>query len=214
MHLPAFALLLAAAAVPTVDADELRTGDLLLHTSSSAQALAVAVATRSSFTHVGVVVREGDAVWVVEAAGRARRTPLAEFLRRGRSSSTVLRDARLDDDELRARVQREVLALVGTPYDGAFAEGADELYCSELLVEAWRRAGLPLGVAQQVGDLDVQAPPVRALFAKRWRRHPACRGLADARACLAVVVEQRIVTPAGLADDERLHDLGYLPVPR
>lgn len=214
MHLSAIALLLLATAAPTVDAGDLRTGDVLLHTSRSAQSTAVAVATRSSFTHVGVVVRDGDDVWVVEAAGHARKTRVEDFLSRGVSSATVLRDARLDAAAVRERVRREVLALVGRPYDVAFAEGADALYCSELVVEAWRKAGLPLGVEEKVGDLDLQAPPVRALFDQRWPKHPACRGLTDARTCLAAIAQQRIVTPAGLARDDRLEELGFLPVPR
>lgn len=214
MLLPVLILLAAAGAAPHVDTAELRSGDVLLHTSRSKQAVAVAVATRSSFTHAGVVVREGDALWVVEAAGHARKTRLQDFLLRGLSSATVLRDARLDDDGARERVQRAALALVGTPYDAAFAEGVDQLYCSELLVEAWRRAGLSLGVEELVGDLDIEAPPVRAQFEERWRRHPACRGLANAGACLATVVDLHIVTPAGLARDAHLAELGLLPLPR
>ncbi len=211
--LPLAALLThVALAGPSVTPSELRAGDLVLHTSRSAQSQAIAVATRSPFTHVGVVVEEQGELWVVEAQARATRTRLAEFVRRGRSATWALRDARLDDEAARDRVQRAALALLGTPYDPAFAEGTDALYCSELIAVAWAAAGLDIGEVERMGALDVDAPAVRALFAKRWRRLPACRGVSDVRACRDLVMQQRVVTPAGVARDSNLRRLGTVAV--
>lgn len=213
MLIPAALLLQLALANSDVSPEELRAGDLLLHTSRSAQAEAISVATGSPYTHVGVVVRDGGELWVVEAQARARKTKLVDYLRRAASPSWVMRDHRLDDEELRERVQRASLSLLGTPYDPSFSEGSDALYCSELVVEAWSRAGLAIGVADRVGALDLDAPAVRALFAKRWRRHPSCRDAPNVSACRAIVIEQRVVTPAGLARDGNLLELGRIERP-
>lgn len=190
--------------------EELRAGDLLLHTSRSAQSTAIAAATHSPYTHVGVVIESEGALWVVEAHRRAQKTRLAAFVSRGRTPTVALRDPRLDDPAVRERVQREALALLGTPYDPAFSEGTEALYCSELVVVAWARAGLAIGELDEVGALDLDAPAVRTLFAKRWRLHPACRRVSVPRDCRDIVARQQVVTPAGLARDASLRALGKL----
>jgi hypothetical protein len=91
------ALLTGLLAVPELDTAALRDGDILLHTSRSAQAVAVAGATASPYTHVGIVERTGDALFVIEAVDRTRRTPLPEWLARGvGGKATALRHPGLD----------------------------------------------------------------------------------------------------------------------
>lgn len=212
MLLPAALLLHLVLAEPGIGPSELRTGDLVLHTSRSAQSTAIAVATHSPYTHVGVVVQQAGQWWVVEASRRAQKTKLAAFVARGRTPTWVVRDPRLDDETVRDQVARAALSLLGTPYDPAFSEGTEALYCSELVVVAWAKAGLAIGEVEPVGSLDLEAPVVRALFAKRWRRHPACRGVADAGTCRDIVAQELVVTPAGLARDTTLRPLGRLYV--
>ena len=78
-------LLLASSGRPAVPppAPSLRDGDLVFQTSRSGQGAAVALATGSRLTHMGVVLVEGGVPWVLEAVEPVRRTRLAEWRRRG-----------------------------------------------------------------------------------------------------------------------------------
>jgi uncharacterized protein YcnI len=85
IHLSAAALLLAALlplfAAPAHAA--LKDGDIVFHTSRSAQSLAVQRATGSRYSHMGVVLLRGGKPYVFEAVSTVRYTPLAQWTARG-----------------------------------------------------------------------------------------------------------------------------------
>lgn len=195
------ALLLRA---PAFDPAALRSGDVVLHTSRSAQGLAIALATGSAYTHVGLVERSGDQLFVIEAVQPVRRAPLDEFVRRGAGGAvTALRHPGLDPTA-RAAVVAAATRLVGRPYDLAFAPGDDEIYCSELIHLAYAAAGVDIGRWTTLGALRLDAAPVRRLLARRWRRHPACRGAPSLSGCEAALAAAPVLTPLGLREDPRL----------
>jgi hypothetical protein len=210
------ALLLGLLAAPRLDADALQTGDILLHTSRSAQADAVALATGSVYTHVGVVERTGDAAFVIEAVGPTRRTPLATWLARGAGGrATAMRHPDLDA-AARAAVVAAAAAYLGRPYDLSFSPGDDALYCSELVALAYAAVGVSVGEWRPLGDLALDHAAVRGLLTRRWRAHPACRGAGSLAACRPALAAVLVVTPASLAADPHLRIVGtsYLPRPQ
>ena len=208
-HVAAVVIALAVVAVvaaahgSAVDACALRTGDLVFQRSESAQAPAIQEAQRGDpATHVGIVVRKDDgALVVLEAVGPVKTTPWGRFVARG-AGVEVYRDPRLSDAQ---RLQLVDVALhdLGKPYDAAFAADDARIYCSELVWRAYRGLGLDIGAIEATGDLALDGPLVRALFARRWEQHPRCAGLSRA-ACRAAVVREPIVTPASIRSDPRL----------
>jgi len=206
--LPLLAALLAAAAAErvadTVDPAALRDADVVLHTSRTRQAGAVAWATASVYTHVGLIARDGAGVVVIEAVQPVKRTPWAAWQRRGLGGRvSVLRHPNLDDTQRRAIV-RAAEALLGRPYDLHFAPGDDRLYCSELVVRAYAAAGVQLAPATPAGALGLAGAPVQALLRARWRRHPSCAGARSLAACMPALARLEIVTPIGLRRDPAL----------
>lgn len=199
------ALLAALLAAPRpLDPAALQTGDILLHTSRSGQAPAIAWATGSVYTHVGLVERTGDRAAVIEAVQPVRRTPLAQWLARGESGhATALRHPDLDAPG-RAAVAAAAARYLGRPYDLAFSPGDDAIYCSELVHLAYAAVGLSVGAWQTAGELGLAGPPVRRLLRTRWRLHPACRGARSLDACLPALAATPILTPASIAADPRL----------
>lgn len=70
----------------------LRTGDIVFQTSSDDQALAIALASRSSFTHTALVeIDERGSANVVEAAGTVHTTPLAKWIKHGTGGRIVVK---------------------------------------------------------------------------------------------------------------------------
>lgn len=92
------------------------------------------------FSHIGLVVIEGDSVFVIEALGAAvQKTPLEHFL--ARSPHQVLL-GRLKPAF--AGIISDVLAFaakqIGVPYDEAFLYANGKYYCSELIYDAFKEA--------------------------------------------------------------------------
>ncbi len=168
----------------------LESGDLVFETSGSSQSAAIQWATRSRWSHVGIVERAGGKVAVIEALAKVTRTPWERWHRRARRHGgfIVLRPRGLSPEKRQAAVA-EARQLLGRRYDPQFGWGDDRIYCSELVVKAYERgAGFELGRRERLGDLRL-AGIVREM-ARRWGG-PIPKDLV-------------LVTPASVAEDRRL----------
>ena len=161
---------------PTPDSTDSYSGDIIFQVSGSPQASAVALASGSPITHVGLIVVEGDKVTVIEAVEPVREIPIEQFIDHGWSS----------------RVVRYARAMKGKHYDSLFQWNDDRIYCSELVWKAFSKgAGIELTEPQHLGDLNLSLPPVQALIKKRMGgKSPN--------------LNEKIVTPAGLHKSEKL----------
>ncbi|MBK6849739.1 MAG: hypothetical protein IPG96_20110 [Proteobacteria bacterium] len=163
----------AARAAPPPPGLVLRDGDLVFQTSLSGQGEAVALATGSRYTHMGVVLLLGGRPVVLEAVQPVQLTPWPEWLERGDRGHVVVK--RLVDVEERltpaARARMHALAnkWIGRRYDPYFRWDDDRLYCSELVYKLYQRAvGLSVGVLRRAGDFNLASAPVRRLMRRRF----------------------------------------------
>ncbi len=191
VRLVCLAVLVAAVSSRTRAAEVvLQEGDLVFETSSSRQSGAIQWATRSPWSHVGIVERSGREVAVIEALGKVSRTPWAAWARRARRGGPylVLRPRGLTAEQRRAAVA-EARRFLGRPYDPRFGWGDDRIYCSELVVKAYERgAGVSFGRRERLGDLRLTG--IERAMEKRWGG--------------PIPEELTVVTPASLAEDRRL----------
>ncbi len=168
----------------------LESGDLVFETSSSSQSAGIQWATRSRWSHVGIVEVTEDGVAVIEALGKVSRTPWAAWRRRARRGGEllVLRPRALPAAR-RAAAVAQARTFLGRRYDPRFGWGDDRIYCSELVVKAYERgAGVSLGRRERVRDLRLFG--IESAMEKRWGGK--------------VPKDLVLVTPASLADDARL----------
>ena len=207
--LPLVAFLIAFAGADAKGADVeldtslLKSGDVILHTSSSSQAPAIIAASGSVYSHAAIVSVEKKGVFVVEAAGTVSKTPLQSFLKRGVDGRfTVLRQRDVDD-KAGAAIVAAAKKHIGKPYDLYFFKGNGSLYCSELVAVAYEAVGRGAGAWVKVSDLHVDNPVVDRLLAKRWQTHPACRSAKDLATCESLIKDTLIVTPGSLRVDAR-----------
>jgi hypothetical protein len=168
---------------------ELQSADVILQTSKSARSELIVRASRSPYSHVGLIEVAPDGVFVIEAIAPVSRTPLAAWVARGKNRSvTVLRSALPAPD--RARVVAAAKAELGKPYDAAYQWGDDRLYCSELVVKAFAR-GAGLSVGKQVHLKELTLTPDELALAQRLGLSPS----------------QTLVTPGSLVGDPALSTL-------
>lgn len=186
----------------------LKDGDLLFQTTTSSQTAAIIMASASLYTHVGIVKHEGEKTLVIEATSKVEETPLDLWLSRGvLQRVSVYRDDGLTDAQAHAMIAA-AKKYYGRPYDFFFSFDNDAIYCSELPYLAFRDAGVPMGTAQKIKDLNADNWLVREIIEKRWRHYDACtaRGY-DFRQCYDFIMNQPLITPAALARDAKLREI-------
>ena len=190
---------------PMVDLPPLQSGDLVFQTSYTPQSLAVMWSSKSLYDHVGMVVREPDGVYVLEAGPIVEKTPLPQWVKRGKLQRvTVFRDPRLSTRE-RQQLVEAAETYLGKPYDYYFQFDTDAIYCSELIFQAYHALDKSVGQVQRVATLDVNNFLVEKLIMQRWKDHPLCKNKElTYQQCHAEIYNQRLITPASIARDARL----------
>ena len=182
----ALALVLWVNAATPAGVPPLRTGDIVLQASQSGMAESIRKATRSPYSHVGVVEVAGDGVWVVEAISPVSRTPFAKWKRRGKGGHLTVMRPRLEAEQLRAAVEAAKREL-GKPYDVRYGWDDERIYCSELVVKAFERAAqISYGERVRLDALELGA----------FEKSLAVK--------LGVPLSQEVVPPGSLAADPRL----------
>jgi hypothetical protein len=151
----------------------LHEGDLIFHTSQSAQSQAIQLATHSPYSHCGLLYKTNGEWQVFEAVQPVKLTPLARWVARGQGQHFVvkrLRDAKTAFTPVAlGRLRAAGQPMLGHPYDLAFEWSDERIYCSELIWKVYDR-GLhrQLGQLQQLRDFDLSNPTVQAKLRERY----------------------------------------------
>ena len=186
----------------------LQNGDIVFESARSDQALAILLATRSLYTHTGIVEKDADgSLYVIQAAQVVMKTPLAAWIRQSYGERiTIMRLPGLSASA-GAQVVATAAKLEGRPYDYFFRLAPDQIYCSELVYDAYLfGAHIQLGRLQPIGSLGIDNFAVQKIISMRWRLDPDCQaqGARDFAACFAIIKRRPIITPVSLARDGRL----------
>lgn len=174
-----FALMAAAflpltlAKLKKTDHPNLRDGDLVFQNSRSFQCEAVMAATKSKYSHVGMIFIEGGTPFVYEAVQPVKRTSLKTWIARGENGHYVamrLKDpGKLDT----AKLKKETKRYLGRNYDFLFDWSDETIYCSELVWKAYHRGcGITLAELRELREFDLDHPIVRPHVQQRYGDHP------------------------------------------
>lgn len=183
---------------------DVQSGDIIFQTSSSKQSYAIMWASKSLYSHVGIVEVYGKKKFVIEAISKVSRTPLDKWIKRGRLGRyAVFRFQNLDVKK-RQEIVTHAKTYLGFGYDVYFTSKNKEIYCSELVDLAFEKSGMKVGKKQKVKELDVDNMVVRKLVEKRWRKHPVCKGrVKKFEDCWVLILEDELVAPESLAADSQ-----------
>lgn len=221
--LPLFAIVLMIAGLyvtaPKIsNLPALKDGDIIFRSGLRQQAIAIFIASANPYTHMGIIkIEKGDVPFVIEAVGPVKKTPLQAWINTGFGRRITIK--RIDDlsRDKALDVIESAEKYYGRPYDVYFVNGTDALYCSELVNIAYQDgANINLGQVQKLKDLNVNNPAVSRLIKQRWEKYPQCRakGLRTLEACLPLIYDQELITPASIANDSQLtlvySNYGYL----
>lgn len=181
--------------LPAAASDELKTGDLIFQSSTSSQSKAIQAATRSTYSHCGLIYKEGNEYYVYEAVQPVKRTALAAWIARGKDRKYVVKRLRNAGQVLTPAVlgkMKEVGdAFNGKNYDLTFEWSDDRIYCSELIWKVYKRAtGIEIGKLQRLKDFDLTNEVVKRKLKERYGRN--------------IPLNEPVISPAAIFNSELL----------
>ena len=151
----------------------LMNGDIIFHESLSSQGKELKLATKSRYTHMGIVYKIKNKWYVYEAVQPVCFTPLNKWIARGKDSHYVVKRIKKYRKKLTRRNIKRMKAagknFIGKNYDSLFQWSDRNIYCAELVWKIYKRAlGIEIGRLQKFRDFDLSHPDVKKLIRKRY----------------------------------------------
>lgn len=153
--------------------EQIEDGDIIFQTSLSAQSEAIQQATKSKYSHCGIIYKNNAKFYVYEAAETVKLTPLDEWVAKGKDGHYVIKRLRITNQILTfntlKKMKEEGAKLLGKSYDSAFDWSDEKIYCSELVWKIYKRgAEVEVGKLQYLRDFDLSGIEVRDKLKERY----------------------------------------------
>ena len=177
------------------DQGEIINGDLIFQTSLSGQSNAIQLATKSKYSHCGLIYKDGNDCYVFEAVKRVKRTPLDKWIARGQDGKYVIKRLKNADQVLTSttliKMKQVGDQFNGKYYDFTFEWSDDRIYCSELIWKIYERAtGIEIGKLEKLSNFDLTNEAVLKIMKERYGNK--------------IPTEEIVISPASIFDSELL----------
>ncbi|MEI7596343.1 MAG: YiiX family permuted papain-like enzyme [Bacteroidota bacterium] len=151
----------------------LKEGDLIFQTSTSRQSKAIQIATKSKFSHCGIIFKDATSFYVFEAVQPVKKTSLNDWIARGKNGKFVvkrLKNARrIITPQNIDKMKLICNQFTDKEYDKTFEWSDDKMYCSELIWKIYKKAiGIEIGELEQLKDFDLSSPEVKKIMIERY----------------------------------------------
>jgi len=177
------------------DKGDIKNGDLIFQTSLSGQSKAIQLATKSKYSHCGLIYKDGNDFYVFEAVQPVQRTPLDQWIARGQDGRYVIKRLKNVDQvltpETLSKMKQVGDSFNGKNYDLTFEWSDDNIYCSELIWKIYQRAtGIEIGKLEKLSDFDLTSDVVKNKMKERYGDK--------------IPTEEIVISPAAIFDSELL----------
>ena len=166
-------LLLNFSGCSSAEEYQAQNGDIIFQTSRSSQSVAIQRATRSKYSHMGIVYIKNGQPFVFEAVEPVKLTPFGDWVARGEGGHYVVKRLSNARERLTSEAVERMLQVgekfEGKPYDLYFEWSDDRIYCSELVWKIYKRAlNLEVGELQTMQEFDLSDPLVQVKVRERF----------------------------------------------
>ncbi len=175
--------------------DNLREGDIIFQSSVSAQCAAIQEATKSIYSHCGILFKKGNEMVVYEAVQPVRITPLKDWIKRGKDGHYVIKrlqnaDKVLTDSKM-AEMKKMADGFLGKNYDSSFEWSDENIYCSELVWKLYDRTlDIEVGKIQKLREFDLSSAIVKQTLSERYGKN--------------IPLEEDVISPGAIFDSPLL----------
>ena len=146
-----------------------KAGDIIFQESKSAQSQAIKLATRSSYTHCGIIFEKDGQLQVLEASSTVGWVSIREWVEGGVNGHFVLmRPKKTLDEASLAAMLAAIPRYLDKDYDLLFQWSDDTIYCSELVWKIYQKADIELCPLKTFGDFKLDSEIVKTIVKKRY----------------------------------------------
>lgn len=151
---------------------QLKTGDIIFISNSGGQGKAIQLATKSKYTHVGIIFIENGVVYVYHAVEPVTKSMFKDFLKYSADNKYVvkrLKNPAILTDKTNAQMCAMATSLLNKHYDIYFDWKDNEWYCSEFVWKLYNRNyKIEIGALRPMKDFDLSSKEVQAIMKKRY----------------------------------------------
>lgn len=153
------------------------------------------MATKSTYSHCGIIYKYGSDYLVLEAVQPVKLTPLDRWIARGQAAKYVVKRLKNADEVLTPEALAKMKTIGeefnGKNYDLTFEWSDDKIYCSELIWKVYQRAtGIEIGKLEQLRDFDLTPKVVKQKMKARYGNK--------------IPLDETVISPAAIFDSELL----------
>ncbi|MBM9502835.1 YiiX family permuted papain-like enzyme [Leptospira sp. 201903071] len=178
--------------------DKLKEGDLIFQETFSEQGKAIKIATKSRYTHVGIVFKYKEKLKVLEAVEPVKITEIDHFISRGKNKHFVIKrlsksEAILGEDKI--KLMKSIgNQYIGKHYDIYFNWSDEKIYCTELAWKIFKKAlNIELTEDKRLRDFDLSNSTVKYLMKKRYGKN--------------IPLDDFVVSPADMFSSKKLETI-------
>jgi len=159
--------------VLSINFDDLQDGDIIFQSSNSQLSVAIQLATKSKYSHCGIIFKDKGAWYVYEAVQPVSSTPLDQWIAHGDGKKYVIKRLANAKQALNPAVINKMKQagkqFMGKDYDGTFEWSDDRIYCSELVWKIYKTgAGIEVGQLKKLKDFDLSSQVVKAKLKEHY----------------------------------------------
>jgi len=150
----------------------LKSGDIIFIVNPAGQGKAIQLATKSKYTHVGIVFVENGKIYVYHAVEPVTKSELEDFVAMsadGTYSVKRLKDQSVLTSSVLVQMKNEAVQKLGIHYDLGFNWSDEELYCSEYVWKLYEHAlKIEIGKLRPLKEFDLTHPKVKYIMEQRY----------------------------------------------
>lgn len=174
--------------------EHIQEGDIILQTSESNQCEAVRLATNSKFSHCGIIFKDNDKTYVLEAVQPVKITPLNEWISHGKESKYLIKRLKkinsLDSIKIK-KMKTYGFQMLNKDYDLYFEWSDEKIYCSELVWKIYKEgAGIEICSFKKLKEFNLSNPKVKNIMTERYGNN--------------IPLEENVIAPSQLAESKLL----------
>lgn len=170
-------------------------GDIIFQTSQSNQSKAIQLATKSKYSHIGIVYENNNKWFVYEAIQSVRLTPIKQWINRDKKRHYVVKRLKNASEVLNSatltKMKKVGERFKGKNYDIYFEWSDDKLYCSELVWKIYKEATeIEIGNLEELKDFDLSHPLVKQKMKERYGDN--------------IPLNEKVISPAAIFNSDKL----------
>ncbi|MES2681065.1 MAG: YiiX/YebB-like N1pC/P60 family cysteine hydrolase [Bacteroidota bacterium] len=152
-----------------------KNGDLIFIVNPSGQGKAIQLATKSRFTHIGIIFIENGQEVVYHAVEPVSKNTLREFIEMSADGTYEIRRLKNQSaltKEIINKMLAEAKSKLGLHYDLVFNWDDSEMYCSEFVWKLYKHTlNIDIGSLKPLKSFDLSHPVVKAKLEQRYGNH-------------------------------------------